>query len=1271
MKKNIWFYGFLGGILAALVFLALSFILPAAIPSTYYEKSLRSLKKQSQAVRTEFAALLASSQEKHQQLLRPPFSEKLEDIMALFRKSGLEREIEGVSCFDPEGRPTVWLGNVIDLDLPPEDKPLIVREKASVYLVLPRTLESGTRLVFFRLLAFLPQFKTPYLREYHFLKPELRMNCHIDYWDFREDSGFGRFFDRHKDEYISQPRLRTEIQTIFFPLRDEARRIVATVNLSSPSLLSSVSARRETMTLAFTFFLALAAVFLVVFLGRAFLLAGAQSPLQGIMVILSLAGLRLAFFPLSRLEKIQSLPVFSPAAASFRSLGNLTMSPADIFLTSLFLFFITGCLALFLFNLPRKRPIRTPKGVAHLLQGSLLLASLFFIRLFQQLISRLVFNSNVNLLHFTLDANFLLLHLSLLLFSLAFLLACLLVLRGAALLSPGRRTSFSALVLLSAASWALSRPGDERIFFVILILQTALLASLLFSAFFPHVLKKKETLSVIFLSAVVLLYASLHGYSSRRNNSLLQDFLKDSVTSQERWADFLIRQAIPEIDKKNDQILAFLKNPGPSPIAQALWENTLLSRFNWHSGLEVLNPGGEILSRFALNIPLTYRPVIPVPETPVWSALRFSVPFLGKEKDFVLAQKEFLENGRLLGKIVLYLSFDHEMLPFLYSANPYYELLRVSSLPSLNGLDFRFAVFDARGKLVFNPNKISTGLSPDLLSRLAGGPEALWTDFRDKGKNLEAFFFRWNDRIYALFLLRKDFIGFSVEFLKLLFLNLFFLALPAAGTGLFFRREKWKGVFWSFSNRVYASFLAITLTSLLLLAFFARNFFSRVFTQGFIEKAEIHATIARNIMDDFLYLQKEEIPDLTSPPEDLVLWISTAIANDVSLYREGHLASSSRAEFFDSGLLPELLDGEIFYRLRHENEPFSTGRQKIGNYSFQTLTIPYALQDAVLFISLPFPFERQEISRATQELAEFLVFVTAFFIALAVVFARGLGMMIIAPVKKLLVGTREVSLGNLEISIEHKHQDEMKTLIDGFNAMVTSLKRHQQELTEMSKKVAWAEMARKVAHEIKNPLTPIQLSAEHLLKVYEDKTGDFGEALKESASYIINEVQNLRKIAQEFLEISKETPLRREKLDFKDILKETISPYQKMLQERITIRESYEGDVFFFEGDRSKVKIALRNIVINAIEAIRGKGLLQVRLHAGEEFLSLTVEDTGPGMAKDILDRIFEPYFSTKVAGTGLGLPMAKKIIEDHGGSIRAESEEGRGTTITIRLPRV
>ena len=136
----------------------------------------------------------------------------------------------------------------------------------------------------------------------------------------------------------------------------------------------------------------------------------------------------------------------------------------------------------------------------------------------------------------------------------------------------------------------------------------------------------------------------------------------------------------------------------------------------------------------------------------------------GKRKTFLVGHKDWIVDGRVLGRTVLYLSLDYAMLPFLYSANPYFELLRVNSLPSLNEFDFRLAVFDLDGRLLFNPNKISTGLSPDLLRSLGPDGRRLWTEFADKGAVYRLYAFRAGNRIYALFSPRKTFLQAAVDF---------------------------------------------------------------------------------------------------------------------------------------------------------------------------------------------------------------------------------------------------------------------------------------------------------------------------------------------------------------------------------------------------------------------------------------------------------------------------------------------------------------------------
>lgn len=1278
IQKKGLLYVFFSGIFLSTIFLALSFALPAFTSSDNFQKNLRQLRRQAQAVKNEFKSLISEINQKQELLTISPFPREENKIFDLFKNLSLDTEKEGVAYYNEEGNLILWLGNVVDLQTlfyingentlnQKYNSSILIQNKASRYLVSIQKINQDVYIALYRLLAFIPQFKAPYLKEYHFLSPNLLRNCNIDYWNHREDvSGFEEIFSKYKDEYVGEPRRRDEIQTIFFPLRNEERRIVATITLNSPSLSSKLADRKENILLILCLTFGTSLLFLLVYLVKSPSFRDKRKPLTGLLIILALIGLRFIFFPLSNLEKIQSLPFFSPSSASFLSLWNLTKSPADIFLTSLFLFLIIGCL----FDYSRNRLENKKRKPFPILSVApifiLILFSILLIFSFQEIMFRLVLHSNINLLNFPFDISFFLLHLSILLLFSIFFLAILTTMKAISL--------FSSKLTLPIIVFSLEFVGyflllKQRSFPLLFILQAVILLFILYLAFFPRIIKRKEVLFSTFFICIFFIYTSLHYSSSLRNRSLIQNSLQNIIKSQKQWGTFLLSQSLEIIDKEKDLIISFLKTSRPVDLAHSIWQGTLIAKFNWYSSFEILNPEEEILSRFSLNVPELYRPDFELPKSKDWTMSRQTIPFMGKERDFLFGYKDWLEEENYLGRTILYLSMDYDMLPFLYSANPYFELIRTTSIPSLDQFNFGFAVFDMEGKLIFNPNKLSSGIPPALMQEIHSSEESLWSSFMDKNRKFNSFYFSEEQKIYSLFMPKKNFYNYSVEFFRIFFSYLFFSFFFTLLFWVVFGTRKLQNPLWPFSNRVYISFVMIALVPLLLFTFFTRNFFGRIFTQQFTEQAEARANIAQRVMKDINFLQQVEQYSITVPTENDVLWISSTISNDVNLYQNGKLISSSRREFFDYGLLPELIDGEIYYKIQYENNPFYTQTQKIGDYSFHTLTIPYFLPGSLLLISLPFPLEQQEISRATEDLIEFLFFISVFFIGIVLIFARAIGSMIVSPIKKLLVGTKEVSLGNLEISIQHKHQDEMKTLIEGFNSMVENLKEHQQELAEMSKKVAWAEMARKVAHEIKNPLTPIQLSAEHILKVHEDKSKDFDQTLKESASYIIKEVENLRRIAQEFLEISRESTLHKEAFDLKEIILETITPYKKMLSERIKFKESYEGEDFNFVGDKGKIKIALRNIFTNAIEAIHDKGKIEIELAREKDSLRLEIKDTGIGIEKDMLKIIFEPYFSTKDVGTGLGLAIAKKIIDDHGGSIQASSQVKKGTKILIKLP--
>jgi signal transduction histidine kinase len=1275
LRRKGLFYCSLLGILLSGILLILYFLLPALVSPKNSQKSLKSLRNQAQTIKNEFSRVLNALNQKQKILASSSFPQNKEAIFNLFKRIDLHPEIEGIAYYDSKGNLTLWIGNMIDLGLLFDTKEeenailgqessFLINHKASSYLVRCLRLNRSEHIVLFRLLAFSPQFKAAYLEDYQFLKPKLLRNCDVDYWDFREDvSGFEKIFSRHNDEYLGQPRQQNEIQTIYFPLRNEGRKIIATVTLSSPSSTSKVSTLKENLLIVFYLVLCFSLILLLLSAALSGSFFKEKKWGAAFLIILILIGLRFIFVLLNSLGKIQSLLIFSPSTAGFFSFLNLTKSPADIFLSSLVLFLILWSIAYCSQSLIPKKKRHSSWVLSLTLDLISVFISLFLVYAFQKFLSLLILHSNFSFLRFSFSFSFLLLHLSVLLTFLSFAIATYTGFKIASATSIHRSVPFFILLLASVVFFLLSKERN-LLLFIFLVGMVALILSL---TFFPEIWKRKESFFVTFFLSTLFIFFSLNHYSSYRTRSLLQNLLKNTIVSQEHWGNLLVKESLPEIENLKSALLSYFQHPDSPDLAHFIWEKTLVAKFNWYSSFEVLNPEGELLSRFSLNVPKLSPQEMKLPLSPDWTVLRQKIPFIGKEKDFIVSYKDWFEGEKYLGRTILYFSMDFELLPFLYSANPYFELLRINPLPSLHQFNFGFAIFDLNGKLLFNPHKISSGITPHLLA--LNSKNSTWSVFKDKNKRYLSFYFQWNNRIYSFFTPQKNFIQYSVEYIKLLFLYLFFFSICVLLFTVSPPKKKIKNPFWSFSNRVYASFIAIAIIPLILFTFFTESFFDRLFSQKFIEQAEAQASVARRIMEDFIFLQQEETTSLTALPEDLVLWISSTISNDINLYRAGKLISSSRREFFDSGLLPELIDGEIYFNLQYENKPFYTQRQKIGDYSFQTLTIPFSYLDSLFLISLPFPFERQEIAKSTQELIESLIFISVFFIALVLLFARAIGTMIVTPITKLLEGTKEVSLGNLEIRLEHKPHDEMKTLIDGFNAMIQSLKEHQQELAEMSKKVAWAEMARKVAHEVKNPLTPIQLSAEHLLKVYEDKKGDFEKALKESTAYIISEVENLRKIAQEFLEISKETTLKREYFDLRTVIQETLAPYERILAERIKFKEIYVGTNFDCTGDKSKIKIVLRNILINAIEAIRGKGEIELKTCKEANTLILEICDTGIGMEKDILEKIFEPYFSTKAAGTGLGLPITKKIIEDHGGTIQISSEPKKGTKVTIKLP--
>jgi two-component system nitrogen regulation sensor histidine kinase NtrY len=236
--------------------------------------------------------------------------------------------------------------------------------------------------------------------------------------------------------------------------------------------------------------------------------------------------------------------------------------------------------------------------------------------------------------------------------------------------------------------------------------------------------------------------------------------------------------------------------------------------------------------------------------------------------------------------------------------------------------------------------------------------------------------------------------------------------------------------------------------------------------------------------------------------------------------------------------------------------------------------------------------------------------------------------------------------------------------------MAADLQRQRVELERSHRLAAWADMARQVAHDIKNPLTPIQLNAEHLRRVHDDRGAPLGRVLDECVDNILNQVRLLRQIASEFSSFATSPTVKPEPKALHAIIADVVEAYRTGLKGRVVIDVEVPATLPPVVVDKAVLARALTNIIENALHAMPRGGALHLSARSlDRDRVELAIADTGLGMDSAALNRIFEPYFSTRASGTGLGLTIAKRNVELNGGTIAVESERDKGTTVRITLP--
>ena len=272
---------------------------------------------------------------------------------------------------------------------------------------------------------------------------------------------------------------------------------------------------------------------------------------------------------------------------------------------------------------------------------------------------------------------------------------------------------------------------------------------------------------------------------------------------------------------------------------------------------------------------------------------------------------------------------------------------------------------------------------------------------------------------------------------------------------------------------------------------------------------------------------------------------------------------------------------------------------------------------------------------------------------------------ITSPLLALAEGTKVVAAGDWSFRVPVRSEDEIGQLSAAFNSMLVALKEKQEQVISLEKMAAWRELARVLAHEIKNPLTPIQLTVQQMKDQYGGEDPAYARLIDECTSIINEEVESLRKLVREFSDFARMPQLNLRADNLNDLVGDVAKLYAN---EPFHTELAANLPELNFDGD--KLRQVLINLVQNGLDSIQEKGAGEIRLQTvcHDRVIELIYQDTGNGVPDDIRDKIFEPYFSTKKSGMGLGLAIVKRIIEEHGATISLQSEKSKGTTFVIRF---
>ena len=457
------------------------------------------------------------------------------------------------------------------------------------------------------------------------------------------------------------------------------------------------------------------------------------------------------------------------------------------------------------------------------------------------------------------------------------------------------------------------------------------------------------------------------------------------------------------------------------------------------------------------------------------------------------------------------------------------------------------------------------------------------------------------------------------------------------------------------------AFVVVGITALL----FVNMLNERKNEENLNEKTKSFINILYNSDRNLPYLLEFDRKSMTQ----LLRELSTIFFSEINLYTpDGNLYATSNPFVFENGFTSSLLDYRVWSAIINKQEHFITQKESIGNSTyFSSYSSIYDESDnpvAVLNVA--------HFSSSGQHEHDLEAFISTFINLYIFVFLLFLSILlylsnqITRPIRLLTKYFGKIRIGGKNEKILWSRGDEFARMIVEYNRMIDELEISAQRLAASEREGGWRDMAKQVAHEIKNPLTPMRLTVQHLQRTWNEQSAHTPEQIERFCQTIIQQIDTLSDIANEFSYFAKTPTPHFEFVELKKILSAAIDIY-----ENSAINFHIFGfDDLYVNADQHLILRVFNNLIKNAVESLGGQknGLITIAAAKRDDILIISIQDNGHGISQEMLQRIFVPTFTTRSSGMGLGLSMVKTIVEEHNGTISVVSEEGKGTIFTMKF---